>query len=275
MQPSIAWDDNGEALVWNLLKPHVPVINDAIKASWIKYLDINIEKRFPFDARTRANIVNNYICHEIRHRFADIPGVTITEHLGFLVLNFSDLVLSRFKILDRNLRAGNVWTKRQRDYDDLLELPDLPPKAIRVTIGYQLDRSETEIKNILVTRPAHRKIAWHFSILNENISTIQPTLTLPNEVMQPDQSDKKRRVKPKDPKQPKRDVSTPAEQPPESKAKPTDVLKKEGDEPPSESEDKTIPFKKSDSDNTTSSKKPPRIKPNGLENSGEDNGATS
>jgi hypothetical protein len=202
MQSELAsWDDNGETLVRRILSPYVQTINDAIEASWKKYLDIDDEVRYPWEPRTRANVVNNYICYEIKHRFANITGISIIECHGFLVLNFFDLVLLRFKMLDKNYRAGNILTRQQRDYDDLLELPNLPQKAIRVIAGYLLDKTQTQIRDILVTRPFHRKVVWKYPIFNKNISIIQPTLTIENDIGEDDISSK-RTIKPKKLKEP-------------------------------------------------------------------------
>ncbi len=195
MQSELLWDDNGESLVKSTLKSYVQSISDAIKESWQKYLDIEPDKRYPWDSKTRANVVNNYICHEIRHRFDNISGVSINDHCGFLVLNFCDTVLLRFKMLDKNRRAGNIQTKQQNDYDRLSELPHLPPKAIRVVAGYQLDQMETQIKDILITRPICGKILWYYPILSETFSTIQPTLAIKDAPKE--QLSKKRIIRPK------------------------------------------------------------------------------
>lgn len=198
MQLGLAWDDDhGEDLVRNMLKPHTQVIADAILTSWKKYMEVPDEKRFPWISRTRANVVHDYICHEIRHKFDGVQGISIIEDTQFLILNFSDIVLVRFKLLDKNLRAGNIQTKQQRDYDNQLELPNLPPKAYRVIAGYQLDKAQVAVKDILIVRPVRKRTVWSYSILNENISALHLPFTKDDniETEQP----QKRRVKPKNP----------------------------------------------------------------------------
>lgn len=190
----MAWDNNGESFVRSVLQPHNQNIKNTIIAAWKKYLNMPEDNRFPLNTRARANVINSYICFEIQHHtFIDTPGISIIEKSNFLVLNFSDLVLLRFKLLDKNYRARNIQTQLQRDYDNLAELPNFPAKAIRVIAGYQLDKAEKAIKDILIIRPISRKNVWRYSIFDENVSMLQ--LTLPNEATN-DQSPK-RIIKPK------------------------------------------------------------------------------
>lgn len=195
MQLGLAWDDDhGEDLVRNMLKPHAQVIADAILTSWKKYMELPNEKTFSWIPRTRANVVHDYICHEIRHKFDSIPGISIIEDPGFLILNFSDIVLLRFKLLDRNLRARNIQTKQQKYYDNQSELPNLPPKAYRVIAGYQLDKAQVAVKDILIVRSIRKRTVWSYSILNDNVSSLRLPLAMDDvETEQPP----RRRVKPK------------------------------------------------------------------------------
>jgi hypothetical protein len=188
------WDDNGESFVRSILQPHNENIKDTITAAWKRYLSMPEENRFPLNPRARANVVNSYICHEIEHHtFIDVPGVSIIENTNFPVLNFSNLVLLRFKFLDRNYRPRNIQTQLQRDYDNLVELPNFPAKAIRVVAGYQLDRAEQAIKDIPIIRSICGKNVWRYSIFSDNASILQ--LTLPNEAT--DDQLPKRIIKPK------------------------------------------------------------------------------
>lgn len=195
-------DENAEmVLVHKILEPHELNITEAFKVAWQAWQALCQSQsellRRPLGARTRANFINDHICHEIKQRFNDMPGVSIAEHMGFLILNFSNLVLLRFKMLNDARQASNIQTQRQKDYDNQLELPDLPPKAIRIVAGYQLDRvTQTQISDILITRPVRKNVLWHYSILKDGVATLQSSLLAeeqPSQTAQPE----KRRVKAK------------------------------------------------------------------------------
>lgn len=194
-------DENFEMkFVQKVLEPHEAIIVKAIMQAWqsweyLKQIDDgNLFK--PLEARTRASFIHDLIRDAIKQKFENVSGVSTAEHLGFFILNFSNLVLLRFKMLDSYLQASNIPTQRQQDYDNQQELPDLPQAAIRAIAGYQLDRSQTKISDILITRPVGKNIRWNYSLLNSGVYTLQPSLVEnnhPSQVSQPE----KRRVKAK------------------------------------------------------------------------------
>jgi hypothetical protein len=62
--------------------------------------------------------------------------------------------------VDRLGRHQNYQTKQQRDYDDQLPLPHIPPEAFRLTCGYQPNAVGDGIERIVVARPHGRDIRW-------------------------------------------------------------------------------------------------------------------
>lgn len=143
------------------------IIAKCVKAGWQRWKDLSPSDRYPLSSRSRATVVYDFICHEIRHAFSEVPGVNIMKIHGMLVLNFNGEIILRFKKLDSAYRTGNIRTRHQESYSLQLQLPHLPPQATRLVAGYQLDRLQVDLKDIQVTHPIGRNVMWHFSILDQ------------------------------------------------------------------------------------------------------------
>ncbi len=185
-------DEEEKSFVRDIIQIYEEKLVEAVSEAWQSYQSIDPAMSYAWSSRSRASIVNDNICLEVRRRFEAIPGVTIMDHTGFLILNFQDLVLVRFKMLDKRLRAANYPTKQQKNYDDQLELSGLPPKAIRVVVGYQLDRTQTQLRGILITRPIRNNVRWSYSILNAADIVVQHPLVVEEASVVADQPAKHR-----------------------------------------------------------------------------------
>ena len=69
-------------------------------------------------------------------------------------------VVIRFKKMDEDGRSRNYPTRQARDFDAQLELPGLPPKPDRLTVGYLLDETGTEFVICQIARPDGREALW-------------------------------------------------------------------------------------------------------------------
>lgn len=99
-----------------------------------------------------------------RAAFTGRQGVRIGDRRGFLELLIGRYVL-RFKKLDRKGLSRNVLTDQQREWFNVqLSLPGMPPEAVRLIAGYQLDVFQSKINAVLLTRPKLRAVEWKFSI---------------------------------------------------------------------------------------------------------------
>lgn len=147
-----------------ILEPHLDAIRDCIQAAWQRWEKLDPAAQFPLSTRSRATCIYDYICHEVRHRFAGTSDVTIQTSHGVLLLNFAGIVLIRFKKLDDSRRGSNIPTRHQRLLSMQLELPELPPEATRLVAGYQLDKLQSSLSDILITCPRGRTVEWFFSV---------------------------------------------------------------------------------------------------------------
>jgi len=151
----------------DLLKPYVEAIRDCILKAWHQWEEFGQvlpEARRALCARTRANFLYDHICQAIIHRFDGVDGVSINTRRGFLMLNIRDRALVRFKKLDKNLHASNIATYQQVRFTLQMELPGIPKGVTRLVAGYQLDRSQTAISDMVVTQPYGNRLNWFYSI---------------------------------------------------------------------------------------------------------------
>jgi hypothetical protein len=116
------------------------------------------------DDTTAANCVRSHMLQEIIERFEGRRGCTILRLSGLSLLNYRDELVWRFKKVDGSGRHRNYQTKQQEDFDDQKDLPNIPPKAARLTSGYNLDAAGQIIERIVVSRPLGRTIVWSCQI---------------------------------------------------------------------------------------------------------------
>src|SRR5690348_15539777 len=73
-----------------ILDPHLTKLAHCFQVAWQQWETFGTDAsaiRYPLSARTRACFINDHICHQIRHQFADVNGVTYDDRHGFLLLN--------------------------------------------------------------------------------------------------------------------------------------------------------------------------------------------
>ncbi|HYT43547.1 MAG TPA: hypothetical protein VEP90_14510, partial [Methylomirabilota bacterium] len=139
-----------------ILKPHLSTLTNCITTpwqQWERFGEIAPDLRFPLIARTRACFIYDHICHEIKHQFEGISGVSVDDRRGFLLLNIENLLLMRFKKLNKSFQASNIATYQQENYSLQLELPGIPDSAARITAGYLLDKIQAGMKDIRIVFP--------------------------------------------------------------------------------------------------------------------------
>jgi hypothetical protein len=115
--------------------------------------------------RTAANCVYDHGFHRIKEELGLTAGCHFLTVRGLEVLNYHDLALLRFKKVDGSGRWRNYQTKQQRDFDNQLPLPGLPPAAVRLVVGYEPDAAFTTVERVIVSRPLGRNIRWAAQIV--------------------------------------------------------------------------------------------------------------
>lgn len=113
------------------------------------------------DARAQATCTYSHMAAGADKRFMDRGGVRLIELRGLKLWLFDRAsIVIRFKKMDEDGRSRNYPTKQAKDFDAQLELPGLPPKPLRLTVGYLLDKTGTEFVRTQVARPDGREAMW-------------------------------------------------------------------------------------------------------------------
>jgi hypothetical protein len=112
------------------------------------------------DDTTTANCIRSHMWKQVVTRFDGKSGFKLQKLQGLNLLNWEGRYVFRFKKVDGSGRHANYQTKQQRDFDDQLELPGIPPAALRLTSGYQPDPSGLMIDRIIVARPYGTSTVW-------------------------------------------------------------------------------------------------------------------
>jgi hypothetical protein len=147
-------------LCMRLAEPLLPDFHDAWHHAFDTYQSYPAGFTAEHDDTTTANVVRSHMWTEIVRRFDGRTGCKILRLRGLNLLLHRDETVWRFKLVDGAGHHANYQTKQQRDYDDQLELPDIPPAAFRLTSGYQPDEASQKIERVIVARPLGRSIVW-------------------------------------------------------------------------------------------------------------------
>lgn len=126
--------------------------------------EVSARARAEHNNRAVANAVWCHVWQGFQREFLEEDGLHFLTMKGLDVLNIRDEVVLRAKKVDANGRHSNADTKQQRAFDDQLELPGLPPAAIRVVMGYQPDEAFSAVERVIVRRP---KGLWVSQVLND------------------------------------------------------------------------------------------------------------
>lgn len=146
-----------------ILQPHYQGFLSIVQGAWADYLNLPAKDRAQFSPTTRANCVHNFMIFRARAYFLRIPKSYETESSGQILFGIDGKVLIRFKKLRKNKLPSNYPTTHAVEFAAQMTLPGVE-RAARVTVGYILNKSQTEILTILVTYCIGDRIIWTIDI---------------------------------------------------------------------------------------------------------------
>jgi hypothetical protein len=149
-----------------VLAPHAAILAQVPRAAWKRFMQQPDADRLALSVLPiqRANYVSAMMIDEARTRLVGRPGVREVPNshcVGFLI---DDEVFLRLKHLDAEGLSSNYPTPRAQRFNANLALDGIPPQAIRLDVGYQLNDLQTEVANVLVVRRRRKKVQWSFSL---------------------------------------------------------------------------------------------------------------
>lgn len=129
--------------------------------------ETSAKARAEHSTRAALNAIYDHVWHEYQREFADEAGFHfMTLEGGLNVLNIRDIVVVRAKRVDANGIHANHDSKQQRAFDRQLSIPGLPPAAVRVVVGYELDPAFSEVVRTIVRRPMGKSTGWSSQIVS-------------------------------------------------------------------------------------------------------------
>jgi hypothetical protein len=166
VQMTLFSEDDADAV----LKPYYPGLRNALLGAWRDWENLDPAMRVRLSPRARANLIYDFVLFRAREYFASSREVEILERRGLFLFGVAGKVLLRFKKLDKRLRHSNIPTRQQIELSLQRELPGMPPRAVSLIVGYQLDLTQTSIAAMFITYPNGRRIAWAYE-LPETVSS--------------------------------------------------------------------------------------------------------
>ncbi len=130
------------------------------------YRAYNPQHMIEHSPRTQATCIYDHMVAEAERRFARHDGIQQLDIRGLKLWVVAQHTVIRFKKMDEDGSTRNYPTRQAKDFDMNLALDGVPPKPIRVSIGYLLDPTETSVQRVQVARPnGKRRVDWCAAIV--------------------------------------------------------------------------------------------------------------
>lgn len=143
--------DEQQVRVMAVLEPNFGALTEIYELAVNLYNDETSPRiRAEHTSRAALNSIYALVWKGYQREFGELPGHHLLDVRGLNVLNIGDHVVARAKRVDANGRHTNNMTPQQRDFDRQIPLADLPPEAVRVVIGYELDPAFSTVERVIV-----------------------------------------------------------------------------------------------------------------------------
>jgi len=131
----------------------------------------------PRRKRTRASIVNDHMALLADERLLPLDGVHKIERCGIPMYVFDERAVVRFKKHDSGLLTSNIPTRHQQALAIQEVMEGLPPEAVYLIAGYQLDRAEADILTVVLTKAiGTHKIEWSIDLRELAAGVVAPNI---------------------------------------------------------------------------------------------------
>jgi len=124
------------------------------------YRSYDAEHSADHDDSTVASCVRCHMWAYVQNQIDGKPGVALLNVRGLKLLNFQDRYVLRFKQVNKAGQHHNYRTDQQNDFDQDVVLDGIPPAAMRLTSGYQLNAAGDAVERVLVARILGKSVLW-------------------------------------------------------------------------------------------------------------------
>lgn len=147
------------------LQPHVHLLYAIVDDAWQEWTSPEMAyARQCAGPRTQASMVHDLMVREAFGQSAALEGVSVVEENQLYMLNIENKFLIRFKKLDEDGAATSTPTQQSLSFAMQMPLPGMPDEAIRLQLGYVLDKSGTQLLALRVACPRGFGIEWQFDV---------------------------------------------------------------------------------------------------------------
>jgi hypothetical protein len=151
--------------VMERLSPALDTLDAIPRRAFQIYRAYNPEHLLDHDPRTQATCVYSHMAAEAIRQFAGRADIVEREVRGLRLWMIEDHTVMRFKKMDEDGTTRNYPTKQAKAFDYMQELPGIPRLPTRITVGYVLDATETQILRVQLARPNGRRVDWCAAII--------------------------------------------------------------------------------------------------------------
>ncbi|MFE8605494.1 hypothetical protein [Archangium violaceum] len=114
---------------------------------------------------TRATSVHDLVIEEMGNRIQNVPGVDWISGGQRELLRVGSKILLQFKLLRDDLMPSNYPTLSAQAFNRQVDLPGLPSRLTRLTLGYRMNQWGTELLDVqVVCTRSQRKKYWSYTI---------------------------------------------------------------------------------------------------------------
>ena len=140
-----------QAKVMAVLEPIFAIVTGIYQSAVDLYKEGTSPRiRAEHTSRAALNSIYSLVWKGYQREFGERSGFHLLNMRGLNVLNIRDEVVIRAKKVDANGRHVNNVTQQQKDFDRQLPLADLPPEAVRLVAGYELDPAYSMVERVIV-----------------------------------------------------------------------------------------------------------------------------
>lgn len=149
------------------IEPWLDEFDQIARTGHSRYRNYPAADLIELDSRAQAACTYSHMIAEADRRFLGKKGIRPIEIRGLKLWLFEPAdVVVRFKKMDEDGLTRNYPTKQAKDFDRGYDLPGLPMPPIRVTAGYLLDQTGTQIERTQLARPlGNKRTMWCVAIV--------------------------------------------------------------------------------------------------------------
>jgi hypothetical protein len=144
--------------------PYKPTLYRALSFAWEEY-HRKANNWLPIlTRRSRASVIHDLAVDYAAKALEGDSDVHIEERKGLFLFMFHQKVIVRFKKFDEGMRSSNIPTKQVSGFLYQMDLPAMPPRAVHLEVGYQLNLLQTSITGIFLTWPDGPRILRYWEL---------------------------------------------------------------------------------------------------------------